>query len=129
MVIKDIIYIMVVALFTVACWLQVESVPRGVKLLPLVYLRRRLMLLVGSRWNMFHVEPDCFMPRNNLAATPQVAVGCRLMAILSEEWRGVINRIYNSKRPLAFAHVILTKALGVHRARDIRQRITMSMCL
>ena len=35
MVIKDIIYIMVVALFTVACWLQVKSVPRGVKLLPL----------------------------------------------------------------------------------------------
>ena len=35
MVIKDIIYIMVVALFTVACWLQVESVPRGVRLLPL----------------------------------------------------------------------------------------------
>ena len=35
MVIKDIIYIMVVALFTVACWLQVESVPSGVKLLPL----------------------------------------------------------------------------------------------
>ena len=34
MVIKDIIYIMVVALFAVACWLQVESVPHGVKLLP-----------------------------------------------------------------------------------------------
>ena len=31
MVIKDIIYIMVVALFTVACWIQVESVPRGVR--------------------------------------------------------------------------------------------------
>ena len=25
-------------------------------------------MLVGSRWNMFHVEPYCFMPRNNLAA-------------------------------------------------------------
>ena len=34
MVIKDIIYIMVVALFTVACWLQVELVTRGVRLLP-----------------------------------------------------------------------------------------------
>ena len=34
MFIKDIIYIMVVALFMVACWLQVESVPRGVKCLP-----------------------------------------------------------------------------------------------
>ena len=35
MVIKDIIYIMVVDLFTVACWIQVESVQRGVRLLPL----------------------------------------------------------------------------------------------
>ena len=24
-------------------------------------------MFAGSRWNMFHVEPDCFMPRNNLA--------------------------------------------------------------
>ena len=37
MVIKDIIYIMVVTLFTVACCLQLESVPRGVRLL-LLYL-------------------------------------------------------------------------------------------
>ena len=78
---------------------------------------------------MFHVEPDFFMPRNNLAATPQGAVGRQFMAILSEEWRGVINRICNYKIPLAFAHVILTKALGVCRAREIRQRITMRMCL
>ena len=35
MFIKDIIYIMVVALFTVACWFQVELVPRGVRLFPL----------------------------------------------------------------------------------------------
>ena len=32
----------------------------------MVYLRRRLLLLVGSRWNLFHVEPDFFMPKNNL---------------------------------------------------------------
>ena len=37
MVIKDIIYIMVVTLFTVSCWIQVESVKRGVRLL-LLYL-------------------------------------------------------------------------------------------
>ena len=67
MVIKDIIYIMVVPLFTVACWLQVESIPRGVKLLPLGLSTWGLLLLVGSRWNMFHVEPDYFMPRNNLS--------------------------------------------------------------
>ena len=68
MVIKDIIYIMVVALFTFACWLQVESVPRGVNFLPLGLSTWGLLLLVGSRWNMFHVEPDCFMSRNNLAS-------------------------------------------------------------
>ena len=67
MVIKDIIYIMVVALFTVACWIQVELVPCEVKLLPLGLSTWGLLLLVGSRWNMLHVEPDCFMPRNNLA--------------------------------------------------------------
>ena len=69
MVIKDIIYIMVVVLFTVACWLQVELVPRGVKLLPLGLSTWGLLLLVGSRWNMFHVEIDCFMPRNNISST------------------------------------------------------------
>ena len=67
MVIKFIIYIMVVALFTVAFWLQVESVPRGVELLPLGLSTWGQLFLVGSRCNMFHVEPDFFMPRNNLA--------------------------------------------------------------
>ena len=67
MVIKDIIYIMVVALFTVACWIQVELVPRGFKLLPLGLSTWKMLLLVSYRWNMFHVEPDCFIPRNNLA--------------------------------------------------------------
>ena len=60
---------MVVALFTVACWLQVESVPRGIKLLPLGLYTWGLLLLVGSRWNMFHVELDCFVPQNNLSPT------------------------------------------------------------
>ena len=69
MVIKDIICIMVVDIFTVACWLHVES-----NYCHLVYLRRRLLLLVSSRWNMFHVEPYCFMPRNNLAKTSHTSV-------------------------------------------------------
>ena len=71
MVIKDIINIMVVALLTVACWIQVESVPRGVKILPLGISTWGLLLRVGSRWNIFHVEPDCFMPRNNLAVNSE----------------------------------------------------------
>ena len=61
--------------------------------------------------------------------TPQGAVGSRFMEILSAEWQGVLNRSWNSDRPLYFAHIILIKALGVRRARDIRQRITMRMYL
>ena len=57
MVIKDIIYIMVVALFTVACWLQVESVPRGVRLLPL-----GLSMVGAAVACRFQVE---YVPRGN----------------------------------------------------------------
>ena len=42
----------------------------------LVYLRRRLLLLVGSRWNMFHVETDFFMPRNILAVPSDANAMC-----------------------------------------------------
>ena len=31
---------------------------------------------------------------------------------------------WNSKRPLVFAHVVLTKTLGIRRAQDIRAKIT-----
>ena len=61
--------------------------------------------------------------------TPSGAVGCRFTAILAAEWRGVLNRSWNSERPLVFARVILTKKLGVCRARDIRVRITRRMDL
>ena len=53
----------------------------------------------------------------------------RFTAILSAEWRGVIGRSWNSKRPLVFAHVVLTKTLGVCRAKEIRARITRWMDL
>ena len=49
-------------------------------------------------------------------ATPSGAVGHRFAAILATKWRGVISRSWNSKRPLVFAHVVLTKTLGVRRA-------------
>ena len=57
-------------------------------------------------------------------ATPSGAVGCRFTAILAAEWRGVFDRSWNSKRPLVFVHVIITKILGVRRAREIRSKIT-----
>ena len=61
--------------------------------------------------------------------TPSGAVGCRFTAILAAEWRGVISRSWNSERPLVFAHVVLTKTLGVRLAREIRARITRRMDL
>ena len=51
------------------------------------------------------------------------------MAILAVEWRGVISHSWNSERPLVFAHVVLTKTLGVRRARKIRASITRRMDL
>ena len=60
-------------------------------------------------------------------ATPSGAVGRRFTEILAAEWRGVLNRSWNSERPLVFAHVVLTKTLGVRRSQDIRARITRRM--
>ena len=62
-------------------------------------------------------------------ATPSGAVGRRFTEILAADWRGVLNRSWNSGRSLVFAHVVLTKTLGVCRAREIRARITRSMNL
>ena len=51
-------------------------------------------------------------------------MGRRFTAILTTKWRGVLGRSWNSERPLVSAHVILTKTLGIYRAREIRARIT-----
>ena len=56
-------------------------------------------------------------------ATLSGAVGRRFTVILEAEWRGVISQSWNSKRPLVFAHVVLTKTLVIRRAREIRDRI------
>ena len=63
-------------------------------------------------------------------ATPSVAVEHRFTAILAADWKRVIVRSWDSKSPLlVFAHVVLTKTLGVCRAKDIRARITSPMDL
>ena len=62
-------------------------------------------------------------------ATPSGVVGRQFTAILAEEWRGVLGRIWNSKRPLIFSHVVLRKMLSVCRAKEIRERITRQMDL
>ena len=56
--------------------------------------------------------------------TTSGAVGLHVTAILDEEWRGVLGRSWNSKRPFVFLHFIITKSLGVHRAKEIQARIT-----
>ena len=56
-------------------------------------------------------------------------MGPRFTAIHAAEWRGVISQSWNSERPLVFAHVVLTKTLGVRQAREIRARITRRMDL
>ena len=62
-------------------------------------------------------------------AMPSGAAGRQFTAILAAEWRGVLGRSWNSERTLVFAHVIITKTFGVHRAREIRARITRRMDL
>ena len=51
------------------------------------------------------------------------------MEILAAEWRGVLGSSWNSKRPLVFAHVVLTKTFGARRAQDIQANITRRMDL
>ena len=48
---------------------------------------------------------------------------------LGRRMAGVLGRSWNSERPLVFAHVVLTKTLGVCQAREIRERITQRMDL
>ena len=55
---------------------------------------------------------------------PPGAVGPQLTAILAAESQGVLKRIWNFERPLVFVHVVLTKKLGIIRARGIRDRIS-----
>ena len=40
-----------------------------------IYIRRKLLLLAGSRRNIFHVEQDCSMPINNLVEVVICMIG------------------------------------------------------
>ena len=42
---------------------------------------------------------------------------------------GLLNKIWNSERPLIFACVVLTKMLSARKDRDIRSRFTSRMKL
>ena len=65
----------------------------------------------------------------NWYTTPSGAVGRRFTAILAADWRGVLGRSWKSKTPLVFAHIVLTKTLGVCQDREIWARITRRMDL
>ena len=56
--------------------------------------------------------------------TPPGVVGRWFTEILAAKWPEVINRICYSDIPLLFANVVLTKALGVRRNREIRSIIS-----
>ena len=70
-----------------------------------------------SRWRRLAAQSSSWY------YTPPGKVGSWFTAVLSAEWQGVLDRKWNSKRPLIFAHVVLTKTMGAHKARDIRARI------
>ena len=63
-----------------------------------------------SRWRRLSAQSASWY------ATPSGALGRRFTEILAAEWRGILARSWNSERPLVFAHVVLTKTLGVRRA-------------
>ena len=49
------------------------------------------------------------------------------MSMLAAKWLRELNRSWKSERPLVFFHVVITKKLGVCRARCIRTSITSRM--
>ena len=62
-------------------------------------------------------------------STPPMKVGRRFTAVLAVEWQGVLNRKWNSEKPLVFYHVVFTKTLGACKAKEIRARIDQQLDL
>ena len=60
---------------------------------------------------------------------PPWKVGRRFTEVLDAEWLGVLDRKWNYKRPLVFAHEVLTKTLGARKAREIQARIDRQLDL
>ena len=75
------------------------------------------------RWHQIAAHSDSWY------ITPSGAVGRRFTALLAVEWQGVLGTSWNSEKTLVFAHVVLTKTLGVCRAKEIQAWITRRMDL
>ena len=67
-----------------------------------------------SRWRRIAAQSASWY------STPPGKEGRWLTAVLTAEWQGVLDRKWNSERPLVFAHVVFTKTLGDPKARDIQ---------
>ena len=86
----------------------------------------------GESQTMLHVSvAGARLLRNQLAGTPRPLE--RWGDASWKSWRlnggGVLNSSWDSDIPHVFAHVVLTKALGIRRARQIWSRITRCMDL
>ena len=51
------------------------------------------------------------------------------MELLATEFQGVLDQSCNSKIPVVFTHVVLTKTLGVFQAIDIQSHLSQQMDL
>ena len=76
-----------------------------------------------SRWRQLAVHSASWY------STPSGKVGCRFTAVLAAEWRGFLDRNWNSEIRLIFAHVSLTKTLGARKSREIREMIDLRLDL
>ena len=76
-----------------------------------------------SCWRRIAVQSDIWY------SMPPGKVGCRFTAVLTAEWKGVLDRKWNFERLLVFSHVVLTKTLGARKAREIRARINHQLNL
>ena len=56
-------------------------------------------------------------------ATHPGKLGQRFNVVLSVEWRGVLDRKWNSEQLLIFAHFFLTNTLGTPKDREIWNKI------
>jgi hypothetical protein len=76
-----------------------------------------------TRWQrMVQISPTRY-------SVPKGTVGRRFLTILTNEFRQVRERKWNSERPLVFVAVVLQTTPEVRRARDIRQRLSRRMDL
>ena len=86
----------------------------------------------GESWMKLHgsgVGAGSLLSQKSSMPRPPVQWGTVSRQYWLRNEGGVLNRTWNSERPLVFAHVVLTKTLGVCRAREIQASIMRRMDL